>query len=163
MNKTVVVFISSKNYRSTMRRILFLIFLCIAPALFAADEGRIIKVLPFLVDTNGNIAKSPSLFDRDAYQKYLHSHTNDVAGIRYDVQCSATETLKLRLELRGTGTNSTLQTFTLETNVPAGRFENWTKIGLTGDDYKNAGSIVAWHATLWKDDTQLSEQKSFLW
>jgi hypothetical protein len=146
-----------------MRRILTLIFLCAAPALLAADEGRIIKVLPLLVDTNGNIAKSPSLFDRDAYQAYLRAHTNDVSGIRYDVQCSASEPLKLRVELRVTGTNNTPQTRTLETDVPAGRFENWTQVKLSGADYQNAGAILAWHATLWKDDTQLSEQKSFLW
>jgi hypothetical protein len=151
------------RYRCAMRRILCLIFLCAAPTLFAADEGRIIKVLPFLVDTNGNIARSPSLFDRDAYQAYLHVHTNDVSGMRYDVQCSAMENLKLRLEIRVTGTNNTLQTKTLETDVPAGRFENWTHLKLTGDDYKNSGTFVAWHATLWKDSTQLSEQKSFLW
>ena len=113
--------------------------------------------------TNGNIARSPSLFDRNAYQAYLHIHTNDVSGMRYDVQCRAAENLKLRLEIRVTGTNNTLQTKTLETDVPAGRFENWTQLKLTGDDYKNSGTIVAWHATLWKDSAQLSEQKSFLW
>ena len=146
-----------------MRRILFLMLLGCAPALFAADEGKIIKVLPFLVDTNGHIARSPSLFDRDAYQAYLHTHASEVLGIRYDVQCRASENLKLRLEIRAVGTNNTPQIKTLETDVPAGRFENWAQIKFLGEDYKNAGPIVAWRASLWKNDSQLSEQKSFLW
>ena len=128
-----------------------------------AAEGKIVKVLPFLLDTEGRIAKSPSLFDRDAYQAYLRAHTNEVAGLRYDVQCHADEKLKLRLELRGTGTDSKPKIKTLESEVASGSFNNWTEIKFTGDDYKNFGAIVAWRATLWNGDKQLSEQKSFLW
>ena len=58
-----------------------------------AESGRILKVLPFLVDTNGTIAQSPSLFDRDAYQFYLLEHTNDVSGMRIDVQWKAKHVL----------------------------------------------------------------------
>ena len=149
-----------------MRRILITLLLCVSPALFAADAvtGKIIKVLPFLLDTKDRIAKSPSLFDRDAYQSYLHKHTNEVSGIRYDVQCSADSKLKLRLELRGVGERSVPKMKTLEAEVAAGSaFNNWTEIKLVGDDYFNFGAIVAWRATLWDGDQQVSEQNSFLW
>lgn len=149
-----------------MRRILIAFLLCLSPALFAAEAvaGKVIKVLPFLLDTKGRIAKSPSLFDRDAYQAYLHKHTNEVSGIRYDVQCSADSKLKLRLELRAVGERSVPKMKTLEADVAAGSaFNNWTEIKFTGDDYFKFGTIVAWRATLWNGDQQLSEQKSFLW
>ena len=128
-----------------------------------AAEGKIVKVLPFFLDHAGQIAKSPSLFDRDAYQAYLRAHTNEVSGLRYDVQCKADEKLKLRLELRSTGTDSKPKIKTIESAVASGSFNNWTEVKFTGDDYKNFGAIVAWRATLWNGDKQLSEQKSFLW
>ena len=149
-----------------MRRILIALLLCCSPALFAADAvtGKVVKVLPFLMDTKGHIAKSPSLFDRDAYQSYLRKHTNEVSGIRYDVQCSADSKLKLRLELRGVGERSVPKMKTLEAEVAAGSaFNNWTEIKFTGDDYFQFGHIVAWRATLWDGDKQVGEQKSFLW
>src|SRR5215471_12204285 len=77
----------------------------------AADKsgGKVLKVLPFHLDQEGRIAKSPSLFDRDAYQAYLLQHANEISGIRYDVLwcagSSVTNTLKLRVELRGLSTS----------------------------------------------------------
>src|SRR5580698_2250951 len=69
--------------------------------------GRVSKVLPLLMDTNGAVATSPSLFDRDAYQAWLLEHTNAVSGIRIDVCWKAQHArhlaLKLRVELRGVG------------------------------------------------------------
>lgn len=43
---------------------------------FASEtvSGRVIKVLPLFLDTNGVDAISPSLFDRDAYQAELRKH-----------------------------------------------------------------------------------------
>jgi hypothetical protein len=147
-----------------MRRILIALLVCVAPALFAADAGKIDKVLPFFLDTKGRISKSPSLFDRDAYQVHLRKHTNEVSGVRYDVQCSAEKTLKLRLELRGVGDKSAPKLKTIEADVaPGGAFNNWTQIKFDGADYQQFGVIVAWRATLWDGDKQLSEQKSFLW
>jgi len=35
-----------------------------------AVTGQVVKVLPFLMDQQGRIAVSPSLFDRDAYQAF---------------------------------------------------------------------------------------------
>ena len=148
-----------------MRRILITLLLCVAPALFATEAatGKLVKVLPFFLDTQGRIAKSPSLFDRDAYQAYLRTHTNEISGLRYDVQCSADEKLKLRLELRGVGEGGKPKVKILESEVATGSFNNWTEIKLTGDDYKNFGTVLAWRTTLWNGDKQLGEQKSFLW
>jgi len=129
--------------------------------------GRVIKVLPFLLDQQGRNAKSPSLFDRDAYQAYLREHTNEVSAIRFDVLWTATkapdEKLKVALELRGIGTNSVPKLQTLETNVVAGNYRQWTDIPLAGADYKDFGTVVAWRVTLWNDSQMLGEQKSFLW
>jgi hypothetical protein len=129
--------------------------------------GRIIKVLPFLVDTNGAIAVSPSLFDRDAYQYYLLMHTNDVSGMRIDVQWKAKHasglTLKLRLELRGVTTGGMPTQKVLEQTVTSKVFHHWTTLTLSGVDYKSFGVLSAWRATLWNGGQLLGEQKSFLW
>lgn len=155
--------------RRTLTACLFVaVFLACFTAL-AADEisGRVVKVLPFYVDLQGQIAKSPSLFDRDAYQAYLREKTNEVSAMRYDVQWKASKfddaRLKLRLELRGVGDHGVPKLQTLETNIPAGTFHEWTSMTLSGDDYKKFGTAVAWRATLWNSDTLLGEQKSFLW
>ena len=96
-------------------------------------------------------------------QAYLRVHTNDISGLRYDVQCHADEKLKLRLELRGVGEGSKPKLKTIEAEVAAGSFNNWTEIKLVGEDYKNFGAVIAWRATLWSAEKQLGEQKSFLW
>jgi hypothetical protein len=135
----------------------------------AADvvTGRIFKVLPFLLDQHGQIAKSPSLFDRDAYQAYLRQHTNEISGIRYDVHWSAKNAgntkLKLRVELRGLDMSRLPKFKTLETEVKPGFFRQWTELPLTGEEYKQFGHAVAWRATLWDGDKQIAEQQSFLW
>jgi hypothetical protein len=153
-----------------MRALLILLAsLSVVVAVHAADAvtGRVIKVLPFLVDRQGRIAKSPSLFDRDAYQSYLLQHTNEVSGMRFDVQWKAVkspdEKLKLQVELRGVATNAVPTIKTMVTNVVAGTYSQWTYIPLAGQDYKNFGSVAAWRVTLWNDSQQLGEQKSFLW
>ena len=153
-----------------MRALLILLAtLCLVTASHAADAvtGRIVKVLPFFLDQQGRDALSPSLFDRDAYQARLREHTNMVSGIRYDVlwkaSASPAEKIKIALELRGVGTNSVPKLKTVETDVVPGHYRQWTKIPLTGDDYKNFGAIVAWRVTLWDGGRMLNEQKSFLW
>lgn len=132
-----------------------------------AATGRVIKVLPFFLDLQGHIAKSPSLFDRDAYQAYLRQHTNEISGIRYDVLWSGKTAgdakLKVRVELRGVDADGKPQVKTLEAEVKPGYFRQWTNLSLTGDDYKTFGAVVAWRATIWDGDKQLGEQKSFLW
>jgi hypothetical protein len=133
----------------------------------AADPatGRVIKVLPLLMDEEGRIAKSPSLFARDAYQADLRDHPKLVSGIRYDVQWSAKNaaTLKLRVELRGTDHADLPRLKTLETEVSPGFFRQWTSLTLSGEEYKSFKGITAWRATLWDGDRLLGEQKSFLW
>lgn len=158
------------RYRCHMR--LFCLLLITAglwTAAQAADEasGRVIKVLPFFLDHGGQIAKSPSLYDRDAYQAELRDHTNLISGVRYDVLWSAKDAenakLKVRLELRGVDTNSQPRFKTLEAEVKPGFFHKWTELPLTGEEYRQFGGITAWHATLWDGDRLLGEQKSFLW
>ena len=138
-----------------------------AVATAADSAGRIVKVLPFFLDQQGREAKSPSLFDRDAYQAYLREHADEVSAIRYDVQWKAdknpAEKFKLRVELRSVGAANQPQLKTLEAEVTPGTFSQWTEIALGGEDYKKFGNVVAWRVTLWRGDQQLGEQKSFLW
>jgi hypothetical protein len=156
-----------------MRRLLMTLLLLGSLSAFASDTkpaapaGSIVKVLPLLLDLKNHDAISPSLFDRDAYQVYLREHTNEVSAVRFDVLWSASNTatneLKLRLELRGYDTNSLPRQTTLEQTVTPHFFRHWTSFGLAGDDYKNFGNATAWRATLWSGDQMLGEQKSFLW
>jgi hypothetical protein len=135
----------------------------------AADalSGHIVKVLPLFLNLKGQDAISPSLYDRDAYQVYLRSHTNEISAIRYDVLWSTSKTddtkLILRLELRGAGQGGVPRQTTLERTVTPHYFRHWTALPLAGGDYKNFGEVVAWRATLWSGSQMLSEQKSFLW
>lgn len=138
-----------------------------AEAAPAAPAGKVVKVLPLFLDAQGHDAKSPSLFDRDAYQVYLHEHTNEISAVRFDVLWKATkaadEKLRLRVELRGVGEGGVPKLKTLETAVTAGTFARWTELTLGGDDYKNFGAVVAWRTTLWNGDQLLGGQTSFLW
>ena len=151
-----------------MRRLLIACLIFGSFTVLAADAvtGRIIKVLPLLLDAQGRDATSPSLFDRDAYQFFLRDHASQVSAIRYDVQWKAVKTgemLKLRVELRGIGEGGVPKLKTLETEVTPGTFSQWTSLTLGGEDYKKFGSAVAWRASLWAGDRHLGEQKSFLW
>src|SRR5579872_6307769 len=112
-----------------MRALLIVLSLLgVVTAARAADavSGRIVKVLPFFLDQQGRNAKSPSLYDRDAYQVYLNQHTNQISAMRYDVWWKATPApdvkIKIALELRGIGTNSLPKLETLETNVVPGKY-----------------------------------------
>jgi hypothetical protein len=153
-----------------VRALLFLLLsLTFAGAAQGADAitGRVVKVLPFLLDQQGRNALSPSLFDRDAYQAVLREQTNRVSGMRFDVLWKATpapdETIKLTVDLRGTGTNSVPRIQTLETNVIPASTRQWTELPLTGAAYRNLGRLVAWRVSLWNGGQLLGEQKSFLW
>ena len=129
--------------------------------------GRVIKVLPLLMDTNGAVATSPSLFDRDAYQAFLRQHTNDVSGIRFDVCWTARNArglkLTVRVEIRGIGVRGLPTEATLEQTVTPKLFSHWKSLTLAGADYKKIGTLSAWRATLWNGKQKLGEQKSFLW
>jgi hypothetical protein len=153
-----------------MRRFLMaLLLLGSLSAAFASGSasGRVVKVLPLLLDLKGRDAVSPSLFDRDAYQARLRLHTNEISAVRFDVLWKASHTggekLKLRIELHGVGAGGLPRQMTLEQSVSPGFFRRWTSLLLGGADYKNFGQVVAWRATLWADDRLIGEQKSFLW
>jgi hypothetical protein len=149
--------------------LIFLLTLGLFAAVHAADavSGRVVKVLPLLLDLKNRDAVSPSLYDRDAYQVYLRQHTNEISAIRFDILWKASnansEKLKLRVELRGVGVGGLPRQTTLEQSVTPGFFRRWTSLTLGGADYKKFGELVAWRATLWADDQLLGEQKSFLW
>jgi hypothetical protein len=132
-----------------------------------AATGRVVKVLPFFLDLKGQVALSPSLYDRDAYQAYLRRHTNQRSAIRFDVLWKTSETggakLKLLVELRGVGPDGMPRQSTLEQIVTPHFFRHWDSLTLGGGDYKNFGELVAWRVTLWADNQRLGEQKSFLW
>lgn len=132
-----------------------------------APSGRIVKVLPLLMDTNGAVATSPSLFDRDAYQAWLLQHTNQVSGIRFDVCWKARHarglTLTVRVELRGIGARGLPTETSLEETVTPKIFHHWISLTLAGPAYKKLGTLAAWRATLWNGRQKIGEQKSFLW
>lgn len=150
--------------------LILLISLAVGPLAHAGDAmtGRIVKVLPFLLDKQGRDSLSPSLFDRDAYQAVLREQqSTNVSGVRFDVLWKAPkapgEDLRIAVEVRGIGSNSIPRLQTLETNVVAGTFRRWAAIPVTGSDYKRVGRVVAWRVTLWNGGQMLGQQQSFLW
>jgi hypothetical protein len=153
-----------------MRRLILLLLtissLVLAEAAQAAT-GKIIKVLPHFLDPKGRNAKSPSLFDRDAYQAWLRENPAQRGGIRYDVHWRTRETtgkIILRVELRGIteGKKPREKMIETEMNASNGR-SGWSELALTGDDYKAFGEVTAWRVTLWENDQLLAEQASYLW
>lgn len=156
-----------------MRRpILFLLFCCVVGLGFTAAgaEGRVIKVLPHFLDLQGRHAMAPSLYDRDAYQAFLREHTNQISGVRFDVQSKVSKAseatwghLLLRIELRGTAKGNLPSRYVLETAIQPRWFRRWTSLPFTGEDYQKFGQVTAWRVTLWEGETLLDEQKSFLW
>jgi len=153
-----------------MRRpILIFAFFFIVCAAASAATGKVIKVLPQFVDLKGRTALSPSLYDRDAYQAALRmQQSTNVSGMRFAVQWKAsgagTNTLKLRIEIRGVAHGNLPPNVTLEKDVKPGFwFNHWAYLPLDGADFKRIGEVTAWRATLWDGDKMIGEQKSFLW
>lgn len=154
-----------------MRRLNFFLLLgglLAAAAGAEAATGRVLKVLPQLLDQQGRHTLSPSLYERDAYQAYLRQHTNEVSGIRLAVEWKAggrvDAPMKLKIELRGSARGDLPAKATIERDItPGGWLGHWLYLPLTGEDYKKFGSLTAWRATLWEGDKLLSEQHSFLW
>jgi hypothetical protein len=131
-------------------------------------QGRVIKVLPQLLDKQGRSTVSPSLFDRDAYQAHLRTTPDEVSGIRYDVLWKAhgavDRELTVRVELRGMFEDTVPRSKTLEFTIDGRKsIRRWSALKLTGKDYTAFGRITAWRATLWCDGKMLDEYKSFLW
>ncbi len=133
-----------------------------------AAEGRVYKVLPQFLDLQGRTSLTPSLYDRDAYQNTLRRNPAKCSGLKFVVQWKAraasSDSLKLRLEMRGIADASQPKRTTLEIPLrQRSRFSHWSSFVFNGDDYKSFGEVTAWRVTLWDGDQLLGEQKSFLW
>ncbi len=144
------------------------ILLLLLPAGLVAGEARILKVLPYLLDSKGRHALQPSLYERDAYQAHLRTHPGLIHGRRFDIQwCSRTgmkDGLSLRLELRSGSGNSVGKSLVLEAPVKPGWFaRGWAQFTLTAEQFKELGQVTAWRTTLRHADVEFAEEKSFLW
>ena len=144
-------------------RLSVLIILAFA-ALANAQSDRIVKVLPHFLDTKGRASISPSLFDRDAYQKQLRENPAQRSALRFDVQWKASyyPELILRVEARGTHGQGP-QFITLDQPVKPGVMSKWTSLTLAGEKYASFGEMISWRATLLQGTNVVAEQKSFLW
>jgi hypothetical protein len=147
------------------------LWLCLAVPSGAAEavSGRVIKVLPLFLDTQGRTSKTPSLFDRDAYQAVLRSKPEQRSGLEFAVQWKAKgpsgTLLTLRLEARGGPKGKPPTQVVLEqTEKPRGGwFGTWTSFKIGGPEYRNFGELTAWRVSLWEGARLIGEQKSFLW
>jgi hypothetical protein len=155
-----------------MRRlnaVLVSVILFVAAFSSFAGSGRVLKVLPHLLDLKGRHALSPSLFDRDAYQAQLRQHPEQRSAVRFDILWRArgvtNSTLKLRAELRGSAQGQLAHEKTLETEVAVrhSSMGKWSALKLEGQAYKDFGDVTAWRVTLWDGEQLLGEEKSFLW
>lgn len=146
---------------------LILLLLLASAGLVDAADGRVLKVLPHYLDQRGRHTLSPSLFERDAYQAHLRKHPEEVSGLRFDVQWSASgsksSNLRVRVEARG-GKAGATQPLVIETAVKS-RWgsSGWAELKLNPEAYQQLGGLTGWRVSLWDGETQLAEQKSFLW
>src|SRR5690242_605863 len=90
--------------RISLVRLITLGVLVAAVPVLAASTS-VIKVLPEFLDLKGRNALSPSLYERDVYQKTLRENPEKRSGIRFYIQWQlkkpAWEPLLARVELRG--------------------------------------------------------------
>jgi hypothetical protein len=130
-----------------------------------AAAAKISKVSPHLVDREGRHTRSPSLYERDAYQAHLREHPEEVRGLRFDVHWRASrelaEGLRLRIELRGTGQPEVI---TLERPVERRPwYDRWSRVALNEETFGRLGRLIAWRVSLWRGPQMIAEQRSFLW
>lgn len=147
--------------------LLSLLFVCGTATAETKAEPRIIKVLPQYLDLKGRSSLAPSLYERDAYQARLRGNAKERSAIRFDVQWkegkSTLQKPLIKIEVRGVKGNATHLATIEQAADKKGWFSNWTSPTLAGKEYRDLGEMVAWRATLWDGDRQVSEQKSFLW
>ena len=149
-----------------MRRLVLLSLALLACGLNAqAARGKVLKVLPHLLDQQGRHTLHPSLYERDAYQNHLRQHREKCGGLRFDIHWKADKVafpgLKLRLEARG---SKAPRPVVLEAGLERRPwYKRWTSLKLEGQTFQELGDLVAWRATLWEGATLVAEQKSFLW
>lgn len=152
--------------RRAFQVILTLLLLAAAFSASAAN-GKVVKVLPHLLDLKGRHSLSPSLYDRDAYQAKLRQNPDLCSGIRFDVlwrgRSATNEIATLRAELRGTAKGDLPSKKILEMRVRITGIGQWERLLFDGDAYKQFGEVTAWRVTLWSGNQLLGEQKSFLW
>ncbi len=141
--------------------------LCCSSWAAGKSSGKIFKVLPHFVDQKGRHSLSPSLYERDAYQALLKKTPELISTIRFDVQWNARsaskESLKLRIELRGSKLKSKNPLILEQDVLRKGIFAHWSAMVLDKEKYRDLGEVVSWRATIWAGERQLAEQKSFLW
>ncbi|MCD6052246.1 MAG: hypothetical protein K0Q55_3664, partial [Verrucomicrobia bacterium] len=130
-----------------------------------AGKARISKVLPHLLDEKGRHTLSPSLYERDAYQSQLRKNPDRCTAVRFDIRWAGInlkrDSLKLRMEIRVSGEPNHI---VLEEAIkPLGVSGSWSELTLKGEEFKKAGKIIAWRATLIEADKEVAELKSFLW
>ncbi len=134
-----------------------------------AASGSLLKVLPEFLDLKGRNSVSPSLYERDVYQATLRQHPDRQSGIRFYIEWKSKkpvwEPLLARVELRGIAEGRLPRQAVLERSVPnpGGSLSHWTDITLSGDAYKNFGTVTAWRVTLWEGQTLIGKEQSFLW
>jgi len=154
-----------------MRRFLkaFLVATLVSVAVSALGAtGDIIKVLPHLLDRQGRVALSPSLYERDAYQVVLRDNPEKRGGMRFDIQWKARgevwQPLRLKVQIRGLAKGDLPKEIVIEKKVEKTKwFSRWTSLELSGEEYREFGEITSWKVTLWEGDWPLSEYQSFLW
>lgn len=132
----------------------------------SAAEQRVIKVLPHLMDQDGKHARSPSLFERDAYQAYLRQNPEEQSGIRYDIQWQSyiSGEYTMKLELLGRVSEGKANTKTVEVKLDVkNRRRSWDSVEFKGEEFKKFGQIVAWRVSIWQNGEMLTRKQSFLW
>lgn len=143
---------------------LILALLVLVSAPLHAASGKVLKVLPHLLDEKGRHSLSPSLYERDAYQAKLRKERALVSTVRFDVNWKARgvdkENLRIRVELRGEKVGPPV---VVEEKVRPGVFSKWSGVTVPKETYQELQSVSAWRVTLWNGDEQVAEQKSFLW
>ena len=123
---------------------------------------NIVKVLPHYLDVSGNHSDGPTLLHRDVYQARLRKNPDLVRAVSYDVNWRGTGEVKVRLELRST--KAGVETMIIESvETASGRRSHWTAILIDVATYKTFGQPESWRVSLWQGETQVGEQKSFLW
>jgi hypothetical protein len=155
-------------YVNRTTSLLLLLLFCLAGSAAQAATGRVVKVLPHLLNLEGKHSLSPSLYERDAHQAYLRQNPQQVGGMRYDVHYKIRGgqfgSLRLKVELRGIAQGQLPRQVVLEQEVRAtGWFGRWAEVPFQGQAYRDFGTVTAWRVTLWEGDQLLSEQASFLW
>lgn len=151
-----------------LKTIVVVVFLSLGVAFSAeAAEGKVIKVLPHLLDREGRHTINPSLYERDAYQAHLRKTPSEQSGIRYDIQWRARHmngrNVLLKLEVHAGKGNSNKPIVVEKTIKPRTWFSRWSGLQIDGEQFKHMGTIISWRVTLWDHDHMIGEQHSFMW